>query len=209
MATFEETLRDTATRIRITIRQRLLLRWTLANIAGWSLGLFLGSLIAGLTVWVLGAVGAKVLGRMVALLLAGTITGTVAGAAQRWALRGVFDDVEIERRWVLLSAVGGTLGATTLVLTWFTIILGSAGYLLMGGLFGLCFGWSQTPVLGRNFGELAAVWVIANLLGGGLCSLLSLTGVPFSLPIFCTFGPVSFGLITGAVLLRMVRESEL
>lgn len=196
---FEYTLRDTTIRIRTAIRERILLRWTLANIGGWSLGLFLA--VFGVKLTGLAEIGA--------ILFAGMVAGTVAGAAQRWALRGLFDEEEIKQRWVLLSAIGGTLGAITLLVTLITITLGSVGYLIMGGVFGLCFGWTQTLFWGREFGDLADWWVLANVLGGGLCSLLSLTGVPFSLPIFCTFGPVSFGLITGAVLLRMVRESEL
>jgi hypothetical protein len=53
------------------------------------------------------------------------------------------------------------------------------------------------------------MWGLANLLAGGLCSVFSLTGVPFNLPVICTLGPVTFGTITGFALIKIVRESEI
>ena len=199
MATLEDRLQT----IQQEIKQRLLLRWTLANIAGWSAGLFLGTLVAQLAAWMLGDVAGQIIGP----LLAGAMVGAVVGWLQRWALQGVFvESPEIEGRWLTFSIIGGVVGSLSLVITWATIFIGSMGYLVMGAVFGLAFGWLQTSALKDHFGEATVIWVGANIVGGGLCSLLTFTGVPFNMPVFCTFGPVTFGIITGFALMVLVRD---
>jgi hypothetical protein len=202
---FMATLENRLQAIQQEIKQRLVLRWTLANIAGWSAGLFLGTLVAQLAAWVLGDVAGQIVGP----LLAGAVVGAVVGWLQRRALSGLFvDSPEIEAGWLTFSIIGGVVGSLSLVITWATIFIGSMGYVVMGAVFGLAFGWLQTSALKDHFGEVTVIWVGANVVGGGLCSVLTFTGVPFNLPVFCTFGPVTFGIITGLALKALLREAE-
>lgn len=196
---------DALTALWEQVEQHLLLRWTLANIAGWSLGLLLGSFVAGLAGKLLG----NLFGALIGLPLAGALAGGLVGAAQREALIGSFDESTIPTQWLTMSAIGGSIGAASLLLTWAVLFTGAPGFAIIGGVFGLAFGWMQARLLAFNFGTLAMWWVVANGVGGGLCSLLTFTGfpLPFALPICCTFGPVAFGLITGAVVRAIEREA--
>jgi hypothetical protein len=172
----------------------LLLRWVLANVAGWSLGLYLGSLALS---WVGGIVG---------LLLAGAVAGLLAGTAQTLALRGQWT-ISL-RRWALLSTAGGALAALPVFLALPALIVGRGTALtIMGALFGLIFGLVQTSAL-RGGQDRVLLWALANLFGGGLCALLSPGGIITGIPVCCTPGPVLFGLVTGGVLLTWLRASR-
>lgn len=167
--------------IRHQLEGRPALRWILANIAGWSLGLYLGSLALSCT------------GGLFGLLLAGGILGVTGGGAQ-WL--GWKATPTSGRRWLGFSLLGGITGALPVLLAAFTLVAGQhLGFLLMGAVFGLCFGWMQTLAL-RPQSKTAALWILANVTGASLCSVFSLTGTPFALPVCLTFGPLSFGVVT-------------
>jgi len=189
---------------RRQLEQHLWLRWLAANVVGWSVGLLAG----GLAAQVIARIGGGAVGAIGGLLLAGAVTGAVIGRAQRWALRGLLDPPELEQRWLRLSVMGSMLGASSLLLTWYVLLLGDIGYALIGAIFGLCFGWAQASPLGRYWGTFAAVWVIVNVLGGCVCSYVTLQGLPWALPIFCAPGPLLFGGITGAALLVRARRDQ-
>jgi hypothetical protein len=168
------------------------LRWICASVAGWSAGLYLGS------------VGLALVGGFVGLLLAGAICGLVAGTAQLLVLRAA----GVDKRWIFLSTAGGALAVMPVILAGFTLVAGrSVGVAVMGAVFGLCFGLVQTSAL-RHLQDMAIVWVLANILGGGLCGALSLAGSMFMLPICLTPGPLVFGIITGSTLWWMIRAGE-
>ncbi len=160
-----------------TLRIRFYLRWTLANIIGWSGGMVLGSL------------GLALVGGIPGVFLAGSLMGAVAGSMQWLAVP------ELSRRWVVWSAVGGIVAALPVFLAAFSLVVGrTVGLAVMGAVFGLCIGWVQTLGLrGRAF-----VWVIINGVAGGLCGMLTL--MPVSVPVCLTPGPLIFGLLTGWVL---------
>src|SRR5262245_503981 len=68
------------------LQEHFFARWILANIAGWSLGLYLGSLCLSM------------FGGLFGLVLGGALAGGLAGAAQWYALQGAADWAE--RRWI-------------------------------------------------------------------------------------------------------------
>lgn len=187
MPTFEDTLRA----LHQEIRNRLILRWILANMFGWSVGLFAGMTIAQISSSVLG----DFIGGFIGLLLAGAIVGGCVGFAQ-------FKAIAIHTQWVRYSTIGGALSIFPASLMYITLIFGKLGFFMVGAVFGAGFGWLQSFTLKDNT-QAATIWVIANLFAGGLCSMLSLTGMPFTLPIFCSFGPIIFGAITGYALLKL------
>ena len=200
MTTLEESLKI----LREQLERRPLLRWTAANIAGWSVGLLAGVRIAGM----LGNWGGAV-GSIIGMLLAGAVIGLAVGIAQRWALRGLVNgETDLMRLWLGFSVIGGMIGAASLGFTWYTVVAGDVVFLLMGALFGLGLGWAQTRALRPDFREFTGWWIAANTLGGGLCALFSFSGFPAALPVFCTFGPVAFGLITGLLWQVMAREDD-
>jgi hypothetical protein len=176
-------------------RERFVFRWTLANTLGWSAGLLMG------------ATTSSTLGGLPGVLLGGIICGAIAGWGQFLALRGF--DLEIDRRWIVLSAIGGGLAIIPTGIAAIALVVGAHfGLAMMGATFGLCVGLMQSAAFA--FPEDAIVmWGLANLLAGGLCSVFTLTGVPFNLPVICTLGPVTFGAITGFALIKIVRESEI
>jgi hypothetical protein len=86
-------------------------------------------------------------------------------------------------------------------------LFNALGMLIGGALFGGIIGALQGVLLNHHVDE-AGWWIIANVVGGGLCGLLSLGVNPLGLPIFCTLGPITFGAITGYVWLRLLREMD-
>jgi hypothetical protein len=187
------------------LRRHFILHWLLSNIFGWSIGLFVGSVMAGIVFKVFG----NLIGVLIGLPLAGAVVGAVVGAAQSNSLTGLSTQFDDERRWVTFSALGGAVGALPVFLTMFVLVIGKLGLVVIGGVFGLCFGWMQSSALNNNSGRPVIIWVVANMIGSGLCSFFSINGLPFALPVFCSLGPVLFGLITGFAVLTLIRNSEI
>lgn len=171
-----------------------LLRWVVANIAGWSTGLLVGS-------WLLG-----VFGGVIGLGMGGAAGGGIAGLAQWLILKDEISGVE-RRRWLVVSAAGGLAAAFPAALAGFALVAGTGlGFLIVGAVFGGIFGAAQWAALGGLFPQGAAWWIGANLVGGGLCGWLAL-GANLGLPVFCSFGPVLFGLLTGWALRRVTTTA--
>ena len=180
--------------VRLQIQTKFLLRWTLANALGWSLGLFAGALAL------------RLLGGLGGLLVGGALAGAVAGGTQNAALRQ--EVAWIDRRWVLVSAAGAALGVLPAFVAGVSLIAGwMIGLLIVGAVFGAIFGMGQWLVL-RSHVHDAAWWIAANGLAAALCALLSLGANPFSLPILLTLGPLTFGLVTGYALRRLQADDR-
>lgn len=177
------------------LQRYFLLRWTLANIVGWSTGLYVGSLAL------------MVIGGLPGLLMAGLLTGLIAGGAQVAVLRdsATGSPRYLFRRWIIFSTIGGMCAAIPVFISGFTLVAGRGiGFALMGAVFGSCFGWVQALAL-RHQPDFTLVWVLANVFSGSLCALFSFSGFPVMLPIFCTLGPVLFGVVTGYTLLQWAQ----
>ncbi len=177
------------------LRRSFLLRWTLVNIAGWSIGLYFGSITLA------------IVGGIVGVILAGAVAGCGAGGMQWLVLR---HEVGISaRRWLVYNMIGSAAASIPVLLASVTLFAGpNLGMAIMGGVYGLCFGWAQIAALeGQN--EAVIIWVLLNALSGCLCAGFSLAWSPNILPIFCTPGPLLFGLLTGYGLMHLQAEDEI
>jgi hypothetical protein len=181
--------------LRKWFRRSWLLHWTLANMAGWSLGL----MVAALLVSQFGLVG---------MALSGVAAGGTAGFIQGIALRTHPRWQPDLRGWTLISAGGGALATLPVYLPSFLTLLNlNLGLLVMGLIFGGIVGAMQFRVLQRDF-DGAGWWILACLAGGAMCAPLSLSASSFWLPVFCSPGPLLFGLITGAAFLKKMTGEE-
>lgn len=161
-------------------------RWLLANVAGWSLGLYAGSVFVSL------------LGGVFGVIFGGALAGVLAGAAQWLALQ------PFHWAWLWRSALGGALAMLPVVMCGFVLVVHwGVGFLILGAVFGAVFGALQSPLLEDR---RALLWVAANMGGGALCACFSFAANPLMLPICCTLGPLLFGAITGWALAKMRAE---
>jgi hypothetical protein len=167
-----------------------LTRWTLANIIGWSVGLYLGGALL------------SVLGGIIGAIAGGALAGASVGLGQWLVLRRKSD--KTHPRWPLISALGGGLATLPAYLSGITLIAGpQVGYFVIGAVYGAIFGTLQMLMLRRSFEDGSAWWVIANLVAGGLCGCLTMTASLPGLPLICSPGPAVFGLLTGWAMLAL------
>lgn len=184
------------------LRQRFLLRWVLANVVGWTVGLYAGVL------------------NPVCFAGTGIIAGLVLGAAQWWALRGSplleasqlaqpepTDPPQPSRRWITLTFIGAAVGLVPAAIIGGLVILFANGVaaLLAGGLLGMAVGLAQWTLL-RQISQRAALWLAVNTLGGAACGLLTIIPIIRGLPLGLLAGAALFGYATGRVLEVMVQE---
>lgn len=160
--------------------------WVVINVAVWSLGLY----VVALCIRFLGLFGAPI-GAM--------LMGLIVGAGQVRVLRRLLPIVP--RQWIGVSTLGVVLGTLPigLLFLWILLVavLGLNGVLvILGGIFGGILGATQAYILRSIVYEKVGWWIVANVVAGALCAPLSLTGASFWLPIFCSLGPVTFGLLT-------------
>lgn len=171
-------------------------QWVLLHIVAWTVALY----AVALSLRFLGVVG---------VIVAGVAVGGIVGLAQAWLLRRVLPINP--RAWAKASAIGSLLGLIpvgVLFVVWLllTLVIGVNWVLLMmGAIFGGIFGAMQARYLHTVVYERAVWWVIANVFAGALCAPLSLTGTTFWLPVFCSLGPVTFGVITVLALRYILR----
>jgi hypothetical protein len=183
------------TDITAFLRSHFLLRWILANMIGWSLGLYLGGALLNVFGGIFGAIGGGA--------LAGGLVGLLQWLALRLALEG------FDTRWVLWSALGGALALVPAFLAGAAMVAGpQIGYFAVGAVYGLIFGALQGLMLRGKDAELAGWWIAVNLLAGGLCGCLTMTASLPGLPLFCSPGPAVFGLLTGVVMRTKGRDFD-
>lgn len=174
-------------RFRDQLRRSFLLRWVLANVVGWTLGLYLTTI--SINSWVV-------------ILLASLAYGAVVGAAQGYVLRH-YPSVQLDG-WLIYSFYGGVCG-TVVSLVFILPYLLSADRLLavvIGGLIGASLGVWQSFLLSGA----ARWWIGANLVGGALCGWLTTFQFIRGLPIGLMLGAAIFGYITGRALEKIQNE---
>ncbi|MBL8153847.1 MAG: hypothetical protein JNM70_06650 [Anaerolineae bacterium] len=164
-------------------------RWLLANVLGWTVGLYLGLL------------------NPVCFAGAGIIAGLTLGAAQLWALHpgGTSD-----RRWLGLTFAGAALGLIPASLIGgLAALLGgwNAAALVAGAILGGAVGAAQSRLIDSP-PEGRLWWITANLIGGGICGFLTALPIIRGLPIGLLVGSALFGYLTGRLWLRWFPESE-
>lgn len=189
---------------RYELRQRFLLRWVLANVVGWTVGLYAGVL------------------NPICFAGTGIVAGLVLGAAQWWALRGSplveqpiatqTDDPEppqASRQWITMTFVGAAVGLIPAAVIGALLFLFANGLaaLLAGGLLGAAVGLGQWMLL-RHISQRAMLWLAVNALGGAACGLLTIIPIIRGLPLGLLAGTALFGYVTGRVLEIMLREHQ-
>ncbi len=189
---------------RYELRQRFLLRWILANVVGWTVGLYAGVL------------------NPICFAGTGIIAGLVLGAAQWWALRGLPlveqpistqtdnpESPQSSRQWITMTFVGAAVGMIPAVVIGAMLFLFANGLaaLLAGGLLGAAVGLGQWMLL-RHISQRAALWLAVNALGGAACGLLTIIPIIRGLPLGLLAGTAIFGYVTGRVLEVMLREHQ-
>jgi hypothetical protein len=180
---------DVIASIKQTLTTYFLLRWTLANVTGWMLGIvagaFLADVLAGL--------------HIIAVFAGGAVTGLIVGGMQWLALRASPQEDNIRPVWVGISVLAALCAVIPTMLVTPAIVFGvTVGFGVMGSVFGACFGLVQSLGWERSL-EAGAFWALVNGLAGCLCST---TMVGLSSPVLCVLGPVVFGLVTGVAWLR-------
>lgn len=199
--------RQQASLFRASVRAHFLLRWVLANIVGWSVGLYLSA-------WSLSTP---------ALCLGGAFAGLCVGLAQWWALKPVndplpdFADVEqptgaspitVQRDWIGVSVAGAFLGAIPALSATFLVALGwGLGIAFVGAIFGAGIGVAQYFILQRGLPR-ASWWIAANVGGGALCALFTLAPLIRGLPIGLLLGTALYGYITGRTLVYLTKTEN-
>jgi hypothetical protein len=185
------------------VRANFLLRWVLANVVGWSLGLYLSA-------WSLSTP---------MLCLGGAFAGLCVGLAQWWALKPLdaaldFIDgqentgaspITVQRDWIGLTIAGSILGAIPALSAWVLVMLGlGLGIAIAGAIFGAGIGLAQYFILQRGLTR-AGWWIAANVAGAALCALLTLAplilALPIGLPLGLLLGTALYGYITGRALI--------
>jgi len=160
--------------------------WVVMNIAVWSLGLY----GMALCIRFLGLVGAPI---------GVTLLGLIVGGGQSWVLRRLLPITS--QRWTGTTILGAILGTLPIALLFLWVllvaVLGLNGVLFMlGGIFGGILGATQAYTLHPLVYEKAGWWILANVIAGAMCAPLSLTGASLWLPVFCSLGPITFGILT-------------
>jgi hypothetical protein len=188
------------------LRERFLLRWVLANIVGWTVGLYAGVL------------------NPICFAGAGIVAGLVLGASQWWAMRNTQFGInpadneayipniptrisQNARRWIISTFVGTALGLIPAAALGAALFLFSASLaaLLAGAVLGVGVGLGQWMVL-KHISQQATLWLVVNTLGGAACAWLTITPIIRGLPLGMLAGSALFGYLTGRVLLRILAE---
>ncbi len=189
------------------VRQRFLLRWVLANIIGWTFGLYFGVL------------------NPICFAGAGVVAGLVLGASQWWALRSTALGQDSEndrnlpvgstrisrpaRQWIILTFAGAALGLIPALALAAGLILfsNSLAALLGGAILGLAVGIGQWRIL-KYMSDRGVLWLVVNTIGGAVCGWLTLTPIIRGLPLGLLAGSAIFGYLTGRVMERIIAEKE-
>ncbi|MEZ4668928.1 MAG: hypothetical protein R3E39_13560 [Anaerolineae bacterium] len=166
-----------------------MLRWVLANVAGWTVGLSLSTI--SINSWFV-------------ILVASLMFGAVVGAAQRFALQGQLP-IRLEQ-WLQYSLYGGLAGVGVSFILIIPYLLSGDKLLALGigAIIGTSIGIWQSALIGGS----ARLWIGANLIGGALCALLTSLQFIRGLPVGLLLGAAVYGYITGVTLQKMYSEAS-
>ncbi|MEM9954085.1 MAG: hypothetical protein AAF846_20920 [Chloroflexota bacterium] len=179
---------NTNYQIRTTIyhwwQTYFLLRWIVANLLGWILGLTMLTVI----LWLFGGFGS---------LFIGAGLGLGIGLPQAWIL---FTPHEMPRRrkWIIYSVVGGffavfPVGALAVIALFNVWLAGVLIGLAFGGILGLMQSFVFTSLLGDE----AYYWILVSIVASILASLAMVVTFYLPLPIIASPATILYALITG------------
>lgn len=189
------------------LQQRFLLRWVVANIIGWTIGLYFGVL------------------NPICFAGAGVVAGLVLGASQWWALSSTAMGRKDEdhgyipltpthisqpaRQWIISTFAGAAIGLipALALATGLVLFSNSLAALLGGAILGLAVGIGQWMIL-KYVSDRGVLWLVVNTLGGAACGWLTLTPIIRGLPIGMLLGAALFGYVTGRVMERIIADKE-
>ncbi len=181
------------------LRHRFLLRWVLANVIGWTVGLYVGVL------------------NPVCFAGTGIIAGLLLGSAQWWALHSessnsnssLHEMARSPRHWIGATFVGAAVGLIPAAVIGALLFIFGSGLaaLMAGGMLGAAVGLGQWMLL-KRISRRAVLWLAVNAFGGAACGLLSLSPIIRGLPLGLLAGAALFGYLTGRVLEVMMRETS-
>jgi uncharacterized protein YfiM (DUF2279 family) len=174
--------------LRIRFQQSFLFRWTLANMAGWTIGLYA-------TVFSLS---------WPTICLSIAIAGSSIGFTLWLVLRLEYC---VGRTWIVWSILGSFAGWLPAFIIGTLPILRSValGAAISGAVLGLAVGAGEW--LAIRYFKNASWWLVANLIGGALCGVLTFTPIIPGLPLGLLLGAALFGLITGYALQGIMRQT--
>jgi len=189
------------------VREHFLLRWVLANIVGWTVGLYFGVL------------------NPICFAGAGVVAGLVLGASQWWALSSTALGHKGEdhgyipltpthisqpaRQWIISTFAGAAIGLipALALATGLVLFSNSLAALLGGAILGLAVGIGQWMIL-KYISDRGVLWLVVNTFGGAACGWLTLTPIIRGLPIGMLLGAALFGYVTGRVMERIIADKE-
>jgi hypothetical protein len=185
------------------------LAWVLASIIGYAVGALIAMRAAYALLPIFGVT--EEFG-VVHLITFGTLLGAIGGCLQWVVLR---EKVAVSGWWVLASALGFTIAGGILG------AIGIKGNYLMAGIlftvvFGVAAGIMQWLVLRQQVMQ-AGLWILANILGSlagtisvpaaGVVSAIAPENYDLSTMVFGLLFGSGLGIITGAVLVRLLGQS--
>jgi hypothetical protein len=174
------------------LREHFLARWVLANVIGWTVGLYAGSSAFTLP-------GGQGVG-LPLICVGGVFAGLCVGLAQWVVLNHA---APTSRRWILMTVLGGLLAIVPASAAGIFAVFGLGfGAGMAGAAFGAVVGTMQWFLLRQQNGG-AVGWIVANALGGMLCAPLAAMPLIPWLPVGLILGSALFGYITGRMWLRL------
>jgi hypothetical protein len=187
-----ETIRAYSKFISAYLRDHFLARWVLANVVGWTVGLYAGSSA-------LAVPGGQSVG-LPLICVGGVFAGLCVGVAQWVVLNHA---APTSRRWILMTMLGGLLAIVPSSAAGIFAVFGLGfGAGMAGAAFGSVVGGMQWLLLRQRNGG-AVGWIVANALGGMLCAPLAAMPLIPWLPVGLILGSALFGYITGRMWLRL------
>jgi serine/threonine protein kinase len=182
-----------------------IINWVLATLTGTTIGGVIGLIAAWCVSFLLGAVLKNVsTGILLGGVLFGLITGLITGIMQSWVFLQCGYKIKY---WMLITSLGfaieGALG----------ILIGNYNY---GGKImfipGIAVGISQYLLL-RNRLNYSFLWIIINILGGGLAVLIQLKTQDILTGKYQAFsyllGLIAFGMVTGISFIKLQIDKPL
>jgi hypothetical protein len=181
--------------------QSFLVKWLVANVVGWAVGLGLAAALWFLAMLLRVFVPVWLLAPL--FPVAGGVVGLAIGYTQ-WA--ALFDPTE-DRLWMRASAWGGALGAVPAAGFWWLFSFDPlVAQLAVGASIAAGIGLAQVMFGVSPNWRAAYRWAVVNAIAGIFCAGVSPSGDGLWLGLTCGLGTGLFGIITGAALLKTMRE---